>query len=142
MNGIEAFAATLAAEARPWFVLPAIRWLAMLLLCGAYLQGALTKLFDFSAAIAEMEQFRLKPAAPLAVFVILFELSASALILGGWFRWAGALALAAFTLMATLLANRFWDAPLPKRYASENSFFEHLGLAGGFLLVAWYDLHG
>jgi hypothetical protein len=22
----------------------------------------------------------------------------------------------------------------------ENAFFEHLGLIGGFLLVAWYDL--
>jgi hypothetical protein len=32
--------------------------------------------------------------------------------------------------------------PLPRRYATENSFFEHLGLVGGFLLVAAYDLHG
>jgi hypothetical protein len=24
----------------------------------------------------------------------------------------------------------------------ENSFFEHLGLVGGFLLVAWLDLRG
>jgi uncharacterized membrane protein YphA (DoxX/SURF4 family) len=142
MNGIEAFGAMLAAEARPWFVLPAIRWLAMLLLCGAYLQGALTKAFDFSSAIAEMEQFRLKPAAPFAVVVIIFEIGASSLILGGWFRWAGALALAVFTLMATVMANPFWEAPRPKRYATENSFFEHLGLVGGFLLVAWYDLHG
>ncbi len=22
-----------------------------------------------------------------------------------------------------------------------NGFFEHLGLAGGFVLVAWHDLH-
>jgi uncharacterized membrane protein YphA (DoxX/SURF4 family) len=45
-----------------------------------------------------------------------------------------------FTLFATFVANRFWETPLPKRYATENSFFEHLGLVGGFILVAWYDL--
>ena len=31
-------------------------------------------------------------------------------------------------------------APLPQRFMVENSFFEHLGLIGGFLLVAWLDL--
>jgi hypothetical protein len=28
----------------------------------------------------------------------------------------------------------------PQRFMVENSFFEHLGLIGGFLLVAWLDL--
>ena len=47
---------------------------------------------------------------------------------------------AAFTLIATFVANRFWEIPLPERFMVENAFFEHLGLVGGFLLVAWYDL--
>jgi uncharacterized membrane protein YphA (DoxX/SURF4 family) len=97
---------------------------------------------DFNAAIAEMEQFGLRPPAPLALAVILMEIGASLLILSGFFRWAGALILGSFTLFATIIANRFWDTPLPKRYATENSFFEHLGLVGGFILVAWNDLHG
>lgn len=28
------------------------------------------------------------------------------------------------------------------RFGAENAFFEHLGLVGGFLLIAWLDLHG
>jgi hypothetical protein len=28
----------------------------------------------------------------------------------------------------------------PERFMSANAFFEHLGLVGGFLLVAWHDL--
>jgi hypothetical protein len=28
----------------------------------------------------------------------------------------------------------------PERFMAANSFFEHLGLVGGFLLVAWHDL--
>ncbi|MDH6170826.1 hypothetical protein M2282_006006 [Variovorax boronicumulans] len=27
-----------------------------------------------------------------------------------------------------------------ERFMAANSFFEHLGLVGGFLLVAWHDL--
>jgi hypothetical protein len=41
--------------------------------------------------------------------------------------------------MATFIADRFWEIPMPDRFMAENSFFEHLGLVGGFLLVAWHD---
>lgn len=62
------------------------------------------------------------------------------MILLGLWRWLGALALAAFTLAATFLALRFWSAPPEVRVMTANAFFEHLGLVGGFLLVAWHDL--
>jgi uncharacterized membrane protein YphA (DoxX/SURF4 family) len=48
--------------------------------------------------------------------------------------------LAGFTLLATFLANRFWELAPASRAMAENQFFEHLGLVGGFLLVAWHDL--
>ena len=71
---------------------------------------------------------------------IVTELAGSALILSGVYRWVGAIGLAGFTLIATFVANRFWEIPQPDRFMVENAFFEHLGLVGGFLLVAWYDL--
>lgn len=124
-----------------WTASPKLRWIALLLLCAAYLQGGLQKALDFPGALAEMQHFGLSPAAPLAVAVIVLELGASALILTGRLRWLGALALAGFTLMATFLALRFWEMPPgPARFGAANAFFEHLGLAGGFLLVAWIDL--
>ncbi|WP_420996802.1 DoxX family protein [Cupriavidus sp. 30B13] len=129
--------------ARARFAPAWVRWLALLALCAAYLQGGLTKLADFGGAIAEMQHFGLAPAAPLAAATIALELGASLLILGGWFRWLGALALAGFTVMASFLANRFWEAPPGAQFMMANAFFEHIGLAGGFLLVAWEDLrHG
>lgn len=119
----------------------AICWLAYLGLCAAYLQGGVVKLLDFSSATAEMAHFDLEPAPLIAIAVIAVELGASALILTGILRWLGALGLAGFTLVATSLALRFWEMPLGhERFIAENSFFEHLGLAGGFLLVAWLDL--
>jgi uncharacterized membrane protein YphA (DoxX/SURF4 family) len=120
---------------------PGLRWFALLLLCAAYLQGGFNKATDFASAIAEMNHFGVSPAAPMAVAVIVLELGASALILTGFYRWLGALALGAFTLFATFVALRFWQMPLgQERFMAANSFFEHLGLVGGFVLVAWHDL--
>lgn len=131
----------LAALARPVFGSAALRWLACLGLCAAYLQGGLVKLSDFPGAIAEMQHFGLAPAPLFAVLVIALELGASALVLIGRLRWLGALALGGFTLLATFLALRFWELPAgQERFMAANAFFEHLGLAGGFLLVAWLDL--
>jgi uncharacterized membrane protein YphA (DoxX/SURF4 family) len=119
----------------------AMLFLAHLGLCAAYIQGGLVKLTDFPAAVAEMAHFRLAPPALFAILVIALELVGSAMVMTGFLRWLGALALAGFTLLSTLIALRFWEQPTGKeRHAAANAFFEHLGLAGGFLLVAWLDL--
>jgi uncharacterized membrane protein YphA (DoxX/SURF4 family) len=119
---------------------PPVRFIALLGLCSAYIQGGLTKLLDFNAALAEAQHFGLPFAAGVAGATIVTELAGSALILTGFYRWLGALWLAGFTLVATFVANRFWEMEPPARFMIENAFFEHLGLIGGFLLVAWLDL--
>lgn len=126
--------------ASAWITSPAVHWIALLGLCAAYLQGGLQKLFDFGGALAETAHFGMSPALPITVATIVLELGASLMILLGRWRWLGALLLAGFTLAATFVANRFWDAPAAERFGLENGFFEHLGLVGGFVLVAWYDL--
>ena len=130
------------AHLRALFTAPWVHWLALLCLCAAYLQGAFDKARDFPGAVAEMRHFGLAPAAPLAAATILMEFGASAMVLSGHWRWLGALALAGFTVMANFLADRFWQVPGAERVKVANAFFEHWGLAGGFLLVAWYDLGG
>lgn len=120
------------------------RWLhraALIALCAAYLQGGLVKALDFPGAVAEMAHFGLQPAAPFALATIVLELGASALVISGRWRWLGALALAAFTAAATLMANRYWAATGPDRFMLMNSFYEHIGLVGGLALVAWQDLN-
>ncbi|MDH7803900.1 MULTISPECIES: DoxX family protein [unclassified Rhizobium] len=120
---------------------PVTKTVALLALCSAYIQGPLTKIFDFPGAIGEMNHFGLHPAAAFAVVVIVFELTASAMVVSGFLRWAGALALAGFTLLATFIALRFWEmAPGMDRMMATNAFFEHLGLAGAFVTVAAIDL--
>ncbi|WP_425905699.1 DoxX family protein [Nitrobacter sp. TKz-YC02] len=133
----------MAAIVRPFFGAPAIRWFAYLALCAAYIQGPVTKILDFDSAIAEMAHFGLSPAPVFAVMVITFELVASAMVLFSRWRWLAALALAGFTLLATFVALRFWEIPVGQgRMMAMNTFFEHLGLVGGFVLVAIDDLAG
>lgn len=119
---------------------PWLRRIFLLLICAAYLQGGINKLLDFPSAIGEMRHFGLSPAGPMAALVIAGELGASLMILSGYYRWLGAGYLAAFTLMATLVANRYWEITGPERFMAANGFYEHLGLAGAFLLVAWHDI--
>jgi uncharacterized membrane protein YphA (DoxX/SURF4 family) len=130
------------AAIRRLFTTRAVHWLALLFLCAAYLQGGFNKATDFPSAIAEMNHFGISPAGPMAVAVLVFEFGAALMILTGFYRWLGALGLAGFTLMATFVANRFWEMAMPERFMVANSFFEHWGLVGGFLLVAWHDLKG
>jgi uncharacterized membrane protein YphA (DoxX/SURF4 family) len=119
-----------------------VRLLGLILLCAVYVQGGLMRLVDFGSAIAEMEQYGLTPARPIAATVILVQLGASAMVLTGFLRWIGALTLAAFTLLATFIAFTFWNMPIGlERTIATNAFFENLGLIGGFLMVAWYSLH-
>ncbi|WP_332877354.1 DoxX family protein [Massilia sp. S19_KUP03_FR1] len=115
--------------------------LCLLLLCSAYLQGGIDKVRDLPGAVAEMQHFGLAPALPFALLTIAGEIGASILVVAGIKRWLGAAYLGLFTLMATMLANRFWELAGAARIALENGFFEHLGLAGAFFLVAWVDYH-
>lgn len=117
----------------------ALHRLCLLLLCSAYIQGGLEKALDFDDAIAEMTAFGLRPAWLLVVAAIAIELAGSVLVLIGRGRSVGALLLAAFTLVTTLIANRFWEAQGVPRTMLTHAFFEHLGLAGALVLVAWSD---
>ena len=119
-----------------------VPWLGLLGLCGAYLQGGVMKAADFTGAQAELAALGLPWPGAMAVATILLELGASLLILTGQWRWLGALALAGFTVLANFLANRFWSQPPSAGSAMMNAFFEHLGLAGAFVIVAWHDLRG
>jgi uncharacterized membrane protein YphA (DoxX/SURF4 family) len=112
-------------------------WLvARLALTSAYLLGGLTKLSDFSAAIAEQEHFGLYPGWLWASLSILVELGGSALVLSGYLVWLGAGGLGVLTAVAMLVANNFWTMSGHARLEGANAFFEHAGLIGGFVLVA------
>jgi uncharacterized membrane protein YphA (DoxX/SURF4 family) len=115
---------------------PATGFIARLALVGPYLIGGIAKLTDWSGAIAEQAHFGMQPAALFAALTIAVELVGPALILAGRLVWLGAGMLGVFTLFAAIVANAFWTMDGPERFMATNAFFEHLGLIGGFVLVA------
>lgn len=120
---------------------PPVAFFARALLALAYLVSGVAKLADFDGAIAEQRHFGLEPAWLFAIATIATQVGgALALLFGrGLLRIAGAAALAAFTVVATLVAHRFWNETGLDRFRDFNSFFEHAGLVGGFLHVAWSE---
>jgi uncharacterized membrane protein YphA (DoxX/SURF4 family) len=115
------------------------RWtwlLARLGLTSAYLLGGIVKFTSFSAAIAEQEHFGFHPGWAWAVAAIAVELIGSLFVITGRLVWLGAGALGVLTAVATFAASPFWTMQGQARFAATNTFFEHLGLIAGFVMVA------
>jgi uncharacterized membrane protein YphA (DoxX/SURF4 family) len=112
-------------------------WLAARVgLCGAYLFGGLTKLFNFQAAVAEQAHFGLHPAWLWASLAIVVELAGSVLLISGRLVWLAAGALGVLTFIASVAANDFWNLSGQARLAAANAFSEHIGLIAGFVMAA------
>jgi uncharacterized membrane protein YphA (DoxX/SURF4 family) len=130
----------------PRFVDAILDWhwtwlLARLALVGAYLLGGLAKLIDWHAAVAEQVHFGMHPPATWAAATIAVELIGPLLILSNRLVWLGAGMLGTFTVLAACVANDFWTMHGQARFQATNAFFEHLGLAGGFVLAALVAEH-
>ena len=129
----------------PRFVAAILDWpptasLARLALVSAYLLGAVVKAADFSGAVAEQAHLGMAPPAFWAVLTIAVEIVGPLLILTRRWLWLGAGMLGVFTLLAAITANAFWGMPAGQdRFMATNAFFEHIGLIGGFVLVALLD---
>lgn len=115
---------------------PGTAFLARLALTSPYLLGGIMKLTDWPGAVAEQAHFGMQPATLFAAATIAVELIGSALILADRLVWLGAGMLGMFTLLAAIVANAFWTMDGHDRFMATNAFFEHLGLVGGFVLVA------
>jgi uncharacterized membrane protein YphA (DoxX/SURF4 family) len=110
--------------------------LARVALVSAYLIGGVNKLLDFPAAVAEQAHFGLHPAWLWAALAIAVEIGGSVLVMAGRLVWLGAGSLGVLTAVAMLVANGFWSMTGQDRFVALNSFFEHLGLIAGLVLVS------
>ena len=71
----------------------------------------------------------------LAVAAGVVELVAGVLLIIGWqARWA-ALALAGFTVVASVIFHNFWAMPAAQQMTQQLMFMKNIGVVGGLLLV-------
>ena len=105
-------------------------------LVSAFLIGGIQKLVDFPAAVAEQAHFGLHPAWLWAVSAIAVELGGSMLVIFGGWIWLGAGGLGVLTAVSMIVASNFWMMAGDERFTALNTFFEHLGLIAGLVLVS------
>lgn len=115
----------------PYFTL-----LARIALTFPFWGSGLSKLINFPAGVAEMELFGLRPSWLVNCLVIFVQLGGSLLIVANRRAWAGAGALAIFTLMTIPIAHDFWNLT---GHTAQMEFYiavEHISVIGGLMLAA------
>lgn len=71
----------------------------------------------------------------LAIATATLEVVAALMLIIGWqARWA-ALALAAFTLLATLLFHNYWAMPAEQQFTQQLMFMKNMAIVGGLLVL-------
>ena len=111
--------------------------LATALLTYIFWWSGLSKIFDFSGAMAEMGHFGLRPAALFATATIALQVLGSlAIISASRWAWLGAGALAVFTLSTIPLAHRFWEMEGMVAFLEKALVQEHISLIGGLAVAA------
>ncbi|WP_156256263.1 DoxX family protein [Sandarakinorhabdus oryzae] len=103
-----------------------------------FLVSGIAKLADYTGAIAEVADITGLPglAPVLTPLVILLQLAGGICLFGPPpVRGPAVLALSGFTLLASILAHDFWNAPLASRVHELTTFCEHLGLIAGLVLL-------
>ena len=71
-----------------------------------------------------------------AAIAIVVELVGGLMLLVGWkTRWA-ALALAVFTLAATILFHNFWAVPEAQKMVQHLMFWKNMAIVGGLMMMA------
>lgn len=116
--------------------------IARILLAGGFLFSGVNKLFDFTAATAEMAHHGLPLPALMAAAVIVTQLGGSALLIWPRTSWIGAGLLAGFTAVATLIAHAPWSDAGPLPLPQSVIFLQNAGILGGLLLALAVGVSG
>lgn len=117
-------------------------WVSIALVAGIclpFLFSGVAKLTNLTGAVAEFSGLGLPMPALALGLTILVQLGGSAALILRRDRLAmlGALALAGFTVLATLIAHAFWHFDGPARMQQTNIFFEHMSIAFALVFAGW-----
>ena len=107
-----------------------------LLLALLFLPAGISKIGGFAGTVGYIASKGLPMPSMAAVIAIFVEVGgALALIAGFGTRWA-ALALAAFTLIATFFFHNYWAMPAEQVMMQQLMFFKNIAVVGGLLVLA------
>ena len=107
-----------------------------LLLALLFLPAGISKIGGFAGTVGYITSKGLPMPSVAAAIAIVVEVGGSlALIAGFGTRWA-ALALAAFTFVASFFFHNFWGVPTEQAMVQQLMFFKNIAVVGGLLVLA------
>lgn len=109
-----------------------------LLMALLFLPAGISKIAGFAGTVGYIASKGVPLPEVAAIIAIIVEVAGGiALILGFKTRWA-ALALAAFTLVATVMFHNYWAMPAAQQMMQQLMFMKNIAVVGGLLtLAAW-----
>ena len=109
--------------------------IARLLMALMFLLGGISKFTGLDGTAGYIASVGLPAPQLLAVGAGLVEVIGAVLLIVGWqARWA-ALALAVFTVLATVLFHNYWAMPKDQQFMQQLMFMKNLAVTGGLLFV-------
>lgn len=115
---------------------PPLALVGRVLLALMFVIAGFGKIAGFAGTVGYMQSKGMPMTEVLAVAAIVLEVGGGLALMAGFeTRWA-ALALAAFTLVASLIFHNFWAVPEAQRMVQNLMFMKNLSVVGGLLVLA------
>lgn len=109
-----------------------------ILLGALFLPAGIGKLTGFEGTVGYIASAGLPLPAVAAALAVLLEIAGGIALVAGFRTRLAALALAVFTLVASLSFHAYWSVPADQQMVQQLMFFKNLAVVGGLLtVVAW-----
>lgn len=109
-----------------------------ILLAFLFLPAGIGKLTGFAGTVGYISSVGLPMPQVAAVVALLVEILGGIALIAGFGTRFAALALAVFTLVASLFFHNFWTLPAEQQMLQQIMFFKNIAVIGGLLtLAAW-----
>lgn len=109
---------------------------ARVLFAVLFLPAGIGKLTGFAGTVGYISSAGLPLPAVGAALALIVEIVGSLALLAGFGTRIAALALAAFTLVASFFFHAFWAVPADQAFVTQLLFFKNIAVVGGLLALA------
>ncbi|MFM8900074.1 MAG: DoxX family protein [Burkholderiales bacterium] len=115
---------------------PTLILIGRILLALMFVVAGFSKIGSFGGTVGYIASKGLPLPSLLAVATIALELLSGLALILGWQTRLAALALALFTLAASVIFHNFWAMPVEQQMMQHLMFMKNLSVAGGMLVLA------
>lgn len=109
-----------------------------LLLASLFLPAGIGKITGFAGTVGYITSVGLPMPEVGAVIALTVEIVGGLALIAGFGTRTAALALALFTLIASVFFHNYWAVPADQQFVQQLMFFKNIAVVGGLLvLAAW-----